>query len=770
MNKSTMKNSLLFCSFATLSMVACTGPKQSKPNVIMILADDLGYSDPGYLDSKIKTPNLNRLRDEGMLLERCYVQPQCTPTRVALLTGCYPYRFGMHEHVEINNNTGIPEETKTIAEKMKEGGYATSVIGKWHVGKRRRSFWPPYQGFDHSFIMSSADYWNYDVYKNGELYDRNLLKDESGGNNRYSTYVWAEEAVNVIKNHNKDKPFFMYLPFSAPHAPLQAPDDLIEIYEKMEIDDYWANSVELGRNRENRIIYMAMVDALDRAIGNLLEALREEKMLDNTLIVFHSDNGPIPEGDARPLRSYKGDSYEGGIRTSAIVWWPGKVKKASSSNELVYVGDWYPTFAEISGMEWKNEDIDGVSALRVLTGGKSQRKGIPVISAARHAYITKDYSLVGQGGDYYSILQSNFSGFQLFEINKDVSQQKPLQTKPRVESELKSAFRPFFEKVNQGRFNWDVRFANKYRPNMNIVLNDKPEITTGKSLVTVSPVENEFVYILKGTKDGKNWSVVDEFVCREKAGTFSFNTQPGFIHYEVDIDFHNGWPVYETFSFENYMAGKMFSANAYHEEELFPLIDGLLPIADAVGAKNISITEKSLAYKNWPEVGGAIQLTKRMNTETQTAVSRYFYVPASTGKVYISMLVKCSTKYAESQGEINLLRQNDTETAIVTKLSFSRDGVFLEESGNGNRFPKTRLTDYNQGEIACILYELDLGTIGQDTKKVYINPDKDKLTPDAFLKGEFTFDRLQFQLNGRESGEMVIDEIRVSRKLDDVLF
>lgn len=143
-----------------------------KPNVIFILADDMGYSDMSWQGSPIQTPNLDKLREGGMFLERNYVQPQCTPTRVAFLTGSYPYHFGLHEHIILDRSlNGIPGEVKTIAEKMKEGGYRTSIIGKWHVGSHLQSHMPHNQGFDHSFIAINGTlrYWNYTYIEANEL-------------------------------------------------------------------------------------------------------------------------------------------------------------------------------------------------------------------------------------------------------------------------------------------------------------------------------------------------------------------------------------------------------------------------------------------------------------------------------------------------------------------------------------------------------------------------------------------------------------------------
>ncbi len=222
---------------------------QEKPNIIFILADDMGYSDMSWQGSSIQTPNLDKLAERGMFLERNYVQPQCSPSRVALLTGNYPYRYGLHEHVVLSQSyTGIPGEAKTIAEKMKEGGYKTSIIGKWHVGGSKQSQLPHNQGFDHSFVClnGAISYWNYtfagasDLIRNGEkVYAPSNLDSEESGNT-YSTYMWANEAVEVIKGHDKSQSLFMYLAFNAPHHPLDAPQKILDKYSEGDIEEYWS--------------------------------------------------------------------------------------------------------------------------------------------------------------------------------------------------------------------------------------------------------------------------------------------------------------------------------------------------------------------------------------------------------------------------------------------------------------------------------------------------------------------------------------------------
>lgn len=759
---------------------------QDKPNIVFILADDMGYSDMSWQGSPIQTPTLDKLAGDGLFLSRNYVQPQCTPTRIAFLTGNYPYRYGLHEHVLLTSSMhGIPSGERTIAEKMKEGGYRTAVIGKWHAGCHLDSHLPHSQGFDHSFycMHGNISYWNYTVgpnstvVRNGEKYYAASMEDGEASGNIYSTEMWENDAVDLILNHNKKQPLFLYLPFNAPHYPLHAPESVIDKYRDVEIDPYWSGpDAELGRNASNRLLYMAMVDAMDDAIGGVIQALEKKGMLENTLIVFSSDNGGLEEADNRPFRSYKGDSFEGGVRVPGIAVWQGKIKPGSSSSELVYVADWYATFAEIAGMNTDGEGKDGVSALDVLLGGKGERDHVPIISAARHAYITQDFSLLGSGENYQRVLNQEFSGFRLFDLNKDQSQQQPTKQHPDLEEEMKAQLEAHFRKTNRGNFNWDIRYA-KYRQkastsdhDLDLVIDDSPEINVtakGPSAgISITPVSDELNYILESTYDGIKWAELATYVCRKDAEVYAFT---GVIYdkkvrdYRVRTQYHYGLPLHDPFSLEDpYKTGPLAEV---------PAVEGFLPVSDVKGGEQVVILENSLAFGQTPQQGGALQLTFKENNP-EPSFTRYFVQPMARGKVYASMLLDFEGRHEESVGEINWLVQNGWNGATEKQatLQFQQDGIYLDKADPVPPYTKTWLSEHHR-QVVQVLFEFDLGPIGQDILKVYINPlDHENLPePNATLKGEFTFDRLQFKLTARSPSNLAVDEIHIGRELSDVL-
>ncbi|WP_430813808.1 arylsulfatase B [Carboxylicivirga sp. RSCT41] len=765
---------------------------QKQPNIIFILADDMGYSDMSWQSSVIETPNLDRLKSEGLFLERHYTQPQCTPTRVSFLTGNYPYRYGLHEHIVLPYSyTGIPGEEKTIAEKMKEGGYKTAIVGKWHVGGRKQSFLPHHQGFDHSFVCinGSISYWNYthggksDMIRNGKkIYAPSMVNKEESGN-RYSTYMFADEAVDLIDNHDKKQPLFMYLPFTAPHHPLDAPQNKLDKYPLDQIEDYWAGmEAEKGRTAKTRQYYMAMVDAMDEAIGNVLGALEKNGMKENTLIVFTSDNGGIIEADNRPLRSIKGDAFEGGIRTPAIVFWPGNVKPNSKSSELIHVSDWYSTFADAAGIEYKNEDLDGTSALNIIKGGKGNRDHIAIISEQRHALINDNYALVGNSNNYLRSMNNELNSFRLYDIDSDVTQTKSIHDSQDEKAHMQEQLLAYFPKVNRGDFNWDIKYA-RYRKEKKTfdhsydnVINDLPEIDINnagnKTKVTLSPACDKLVYKLQGTQDGKNWNNLGEYVCRENAEAYTFPALPKdkiIVEYRVLTDMHFGLPIHDSFSADKgYKTGDSFAGTV----DRLPNIAGFLTKSDVAGGENIRIIDKSLKYKAYPQKGGALNL-KSTNKIPEVYLTRYFQEPLNTGKVYLAMLLQYQALESESTAQINFLVQNgwggNSEKQV--SLSIQNDAIYCNQVDVPN-YEKNEswLANYHN-EVMHVVFEFDLGATGQDKLNIFINPEKGpKMEATASYFGEFTFDRLQFKVAGRPGGDLTVDDLKIGRSFKDVWF
>ena len=505
---------------------------------------------------------------------------------------------------------------------------------------------------------------------------------------------------------------------------------------------------------------MAMVDALDTAIGRVVQSLKDKGMLDNTLIVFCSDNGGIPEADNRPLKSVKGDSFEGGVRVPGIVFWPGKIKPGSTNSELVYMADWYPTFAELAGLSVKGDTLDGVSAASVLKGGVGQRKELPIISEGRHAMITPFYSLVGGGSDYQQLLNQNLSNFQLFDLNADVSQKKATGDHPEIAQQMRQSLAAHFQKVNRGYFNWDItytkdRFAkSKGDHNYDSVVNDLPKLTVaenaGQTTVTISPVSKELAYHLQGSTDGKTWKDIADYVSKTDMSQYAFRpcrAVPADSHYRVKTELHLGLPMREAFV--DLQPGSAF-----------------LSRSDKTG--KVEIANDSLAYGNWPREGGALRLSLDRST-SESSLTRYFIEPHSRGKLFAAVLMELKGTETTAAGQITWLQQNGTkDTKAAASISLQAGGIFLESACVSPNQSKARIAGYNGG-VVCLLFEFDLGTTGVDTLKIYLNPAGEKLPePVACLSGEFTVDRLQFKLDGGINSQLDLDELRVGRGWEDL--
>jgi len=326
----------------------------SQPNIVFLLIDDLGYADCGFNGGKeIKTPNIDRLAKSGTIIDSHYVQPVCSPTRSTLLTGRYPTHTGVYTIVSPGAPWGLPLAERTLADALRSAGYRTALTGKWHLGEFEKAYQPNARGFDHQYghFFGMLDYYTHDRlnkldwYRNGEP-----LKEEG-----YTTHLITKEACKVIETGDKSKPLFLYLPFNGVHSPFQVPDSYLKPYAHL---------------KGNRQKLAGMLAAVDEAIGQIEQALKQAGMLENTLIVFSSDNGGPPPGDNTPLRDFKGTIYEGGTRAAAFATWPGRIPADKRVTQPMHMVDWYPTLIKLAGGSLEQKlPIDGLDVWPMLTKG-----------------------------------------------------------------------------------------------------------------------------------------------------------------------------------------------------------------------------------------------------------------------------------------------------------------------------------------------------------------------------------------------------------------
>ncbi len=367
-----------------------------RPNIVYILADDLGYGDLScYGQTKFKTPNIDKMADEGMLFTQHYAGcTVCAPSRSSLMTGQTTGHTFIRGNKEWVPEGQYPLEAKaiTIAEVLKDAGYVTGGFGKWGLGFVGTEGDPNKQGFD--------EFYGYNCqrlahnYFPGHLWDNNkkvILEANSGDKFvDYAPELIHKKALQFIEK-NKDKPFFLFYPNTIPHAELLLPEeDLKEFrgkylpekkYKGAEFGDKRFRTGSYGTQPESHAAFAAMVTLLDRQVGDVLDKLKELGLDDNTIVIFTSDNGPHLEGGADPnyfnsngiYKGFKRDLYEGGIREPMIAWWPGKIKAGTTNNHISAFWDMMPTFAELAGAKTP-ENIDGISMLPTILGEDGQNQ------------------------------------------------------------------------------------------------------------------------------------------------------------------------------------------------------------------------------------------------------------------------------------------------------------------------------------------------------------------------------------------------------------
>jgi len=445
--------SLSAAALALPRSLAAAAPRKDKPNVVLILIDDMGWTDAGCYGSRYyETPNIDRLAADGMKFTDGYAAcAVCSPTRAAVMTGRYPARLGVTDWIRARFQGGkIPADKKnpsgytggtnrkvlcprnalwmeleeiTIAEALKPAGYTSCHIGKWHLGPD--AWYPDRQGFDYN--IGGCDYGHppsyFDPYKNPRQGAIPTLEPRCQG--EYLTDREADEAVRFIKKH-RNRPFFLYMAHYAVHTPIQAKKDLVAKYK-----------AKTPTNQKNPT-YAAMVHSVDDAVGRIMAALEECGVAENTLVIFTSDNGGLlGPTDNAPLRAGKGHPYEGGIREPLIVRWPRVVKAGSACDVPVTSVDYFPTVCEAAGVPLpKDRPIDGESIMPLLKGTGGLKRDAIYWHFPHYRGGIVPYSIV-RAGDWKLLKRYDGKTWELFNLKDDLSETTDLAEKrPDVVKQL----------------------------------------------------------------------------------------------------------------------------------------------------------------------------------------------------------------------------------------------------------------------------------------------------------------------------------------------
>ncbi|MBI9016044.1 MAG: arylsulfatase [Phycisphaerae bacterium] len=381
---------------AGCSSTKVASTKKRLPNIVFVLADDLGWAELGcYGQKKIKTPNIDKLRTQGMKFTQHYSgNPVCAPSRCSLMTGLHTghaqirgnRQVGGAEGWKIGATTGgqwpITADTVTIPKLLKQKGYATGAFGKWGLGIVGSEGDPQKQGFDHFFgyicQRQAHTYYNTHLWDDGKVYQ---IPENANGQEKVFTHdLIANKSLDFVKKY-KDQPFFCYVPFTIPHVSVQCPEDSTKEYlGKFPEKPFPGDSLYVPSETPHAT-YAAMITRMDGDVGRLMKLIKDLDLENDTIFIFTSDNGSANNGGADlaffegvgPLNAFKGSVYEGGIRIPLIVRWPGKVKANSTSDHVSAFWDFLPTFTDVTGVKTPT-DIDGISMLPTLTGKGKQKQ------------------------------------------------------------------------------------------------------------------------------------------------------------------------------------------------------------------------------------------------------------------------------------------------------------------------------------------------------------------------------------------------------------
>ncbi|MGJ8724114.1 MAG: sulfatase-like hydrolase/transferase [Roseibacillus sp.] len=449
--KINLSSRISLVSGLLLSFIHLAQAEAPRPNIIVIMCDDLGYADVGFNGSQdIRTPHLDALAKDGVVCTSGYVaHPFCGPSRMAMMTGRYPHTFGgpfnlpaASAGIEKYNSQGIDPKQKLMSTVLQESGYHTGIIGKWHLGITAEHH-PNARGFDdfYGFLAGGHDYFPEKFQPKYEaavargaknIWDYILPLEHNGKDVKETEYLTdglSREACRFIEDSKKaEKPFFLFLSYNAPHTPMEAKEE--DMAEFVEIE-----------NKQRRIV-AGMVYAVDRGVGKVVETLQKTETAENTLIVFLSDNGGrTDQGNLNtPLRGSKGDTWEGGIRVPMLFHWPAVIKKGRTHQHPVSTIDFYPTFAALAGAKIpEGKKLDGKNLTQSIQSGVCARPG-EMLYTIRHRMSKNDtpHHQVGGRRDQWKIYRG-MRDWQLFDANSDPGETSNLAAKhPEILKEMVS--------------------------------------------------------------------------------------------------------------------------------------------------------------------------------------------------------------------------------------------------------------------------------------------------------------------------------------------
>ncbi len=422
MNKLNKYSTLIFALIAMMFTNSCSNPDEIRPNIILIMADDLGYGELScYGSKKVRTPNIDALAAQGIMFTDFHSNgPVCSPTRAALMTGQYQQRTGVEGVITAasHRKVGLGLDQITLAEELGNLGYTCGIFGKWHLGYAER-FNPIHQGFDEfiGFVSGNVDYQSH-VDQEGYLdwWKGNKIDNEAG----YTTDLITHYGVEFLKQHNPKNtgnPLFLYLPHEAPHYPIQARKDAAVRNEGS------GNYIRKVPNDSVPIIYTDMIETMDEGIGEILKTLQDLGIEDNTLVIFCSDNGAAGKrGDNGILRASKGSLYEGGHRVPAVIRYPAKISAVDSCHQTVLSMDFYPTLIDFAGGTPLRKNLDGISLKNLLLHGQQlPERNLYWSFKSQKAMRQGNWKLVSTQKDSRVVNE-------LFNLENDLSEKNDLST------------------------------------------------------------------------------------------------------------------------------------------------------------------------------------------------------------------------------------------------------------------------------------------------------------------------------------------------------